>query len=75
MKETDDFLIAHVEVDQARFSNGEDIGFEIKNEIDSWKRIEIHFRHQIQNPRSTSKKKNKQDLNPLIYSVRQALDI
>ena len=36
MKNMDDFLIAHVEVAKARFSNGDDLGVEFRNEIDAW---------------------------------------
>jgi hypothetical protein len=73
MKNTDCFLIAHVELHKARFSNGEDIGIEFKNEIDAWTKMEVHFRHQIQNPRKRTLK-GKQDLNTLIYSFRQKLE-
>ena len=73
MKKQDDFLIAHVELSKARFSNGEDIGFEFRNEIDAWKKMEVHFRHQMQNPRKRVPK-SKIDLKPLVYSFRQRLE-
>ena len=73
MKNMDDFLIAHVEVAKARFSNGDDLGVEFRNEIDAWAKMETHFRHQIRNPRKRSIK-GKQDLITMVYSFRQKLD-
>jgi hypothetical protein len=73
MKNSDDFLIAHVELAKARFSHGEDLGIEFRNEIDAWTKMEVHFRHQIKNPRRRSLK-GKQDLLPLIYSIRHKVD-
>ncbi len=68
----DYFLIAHIETDKARFADGEEIAFEIRNEIDAWTKMEVHFRHQIRSPRKF-RRKNKQDLSPLVYSVRQKI--
>ncbi len=73
MKNQDDFLIAHVELAKARFSNGEDLGFEFRNTIDAWNKMEAHFRHQIQNPRKRSLK-SKADLVPTVYAIRQRLE-
>lgn len=73
MKNQDDFLIAHVELANARFDNGEDLGIEFKNQIDAWAKMEVHFRHQIRNPRKRSLK-GKMDLKPLVYSFRERLD-
>jgi hypothetical protein len=74
MKNTDDFLIAHVELGQARFTHGEEIGFEFRSEIDAWARMETHFRHQIRNPRKRFSPKGRQDLATIVYSVRHKLD-
>lgn len=73
MKKQDDFLIAHVELEKARFASGEELGFEFRNEIDAWKKMEVHFRHQLQNPRNRGLK-SKKDLIPLVYSFRQRID-
>lgn len=73
MKKQDDFLIAHVELAKARFSNGEDLGFEFRNEIDAWNKMETHFSHQIQNPRKRGLK-SKQDLVPTVYAIRQRIE-
>jgi hypothetical protein len=73
MKTKDDFLIAHVEVAKARFSNGVNLGVEFTNEIDAWAKMEAHFCHQIRNPRKRLSR-GKQDLKPLIYSVRHKID-
>lgn len=74
MKKQDDFLIAHVELAQARFvTNGEDLGFEFRNEIDAWDKMEVHFRHQIRNPRKR-KLKSKHDLVSTVYSIRQRIE-
>lgn len=73
MKNQDDFLIAHVELAKARFSNGEDLGIEFRNQIDAWTKMEVHFRHQIRNPRKRTLK-GKHDLNPTVYSIRERLD-
>ncbi len=74
MKNTDAFLIAHVEHAKARFTNkGEDLGIEFKNHIDTWMRIEVHLRHKFQNP-GPHENLGKQDLSPLVYSFRARLD-
>ena len=73
MKKQDDFLIAHVELAKARFASSGELGFEFRNEIDAWKKMETHFKHQMQNPRNRGLK-SKQDLIPLVYSFRQRLE-
>lgn len=73
MKNQDDFLIAHVELAKARFDNGEDLGIEFRNQIDAWTKMEVHFRHQIRNPRNRGLK-GKMDLKPLVYSIRERLE-
>lgn len=73
MKNQDDFLIAHVELAKARFSHGEDLGIEFRNQIDAWAKMEIHFRQMIRNPRKRTLK-GKHDLNPYIYSMRERID-
>ena len=35
MKNTNDFLIAHIDVEKTQFSLGENLGIEFKNEIDA----------------------------------------
>lgn len=76
-------LIAHVELDKARFSHGEDMGIEFRNEIDAWTKMEVVFRQQIKllkecktldRSRSKRPKKNKGDLKPFLYSFREKLD-
>jgi hypothetical protein len=75
-------LVAEVELAHARFSNGEDIGIEFKNEIDAWTKMEVNFRQQIKLLRTygipylnaSQPKKNKSDLKSLVYSVRERLD-
>ena len=73
MKNQDDFLIAHVELEKARFSNDEDLGIEFKNQIDAWAKMETHFRHMIRNPRKRTLK-GKHDLSPLVYSFRERIE-
>lgn len=73
MKNTDDFLIAHIELEKAHFANSDDLGIEFKNEIDAWARMEVRFRHQIRNPQRKPFK-GKQDLAPYRYSIRHKLD-
>lgn len=79
MKKTfDDFLIAHIELEKARFSHEEDIGVDFHNEIDAWKKMEDVFRHQIKTLRECKtlekkpvrRKKNRSDLKTLVYSLR-----
>ncbi len=75
-------IVAHVEISHARFSNGEDLGIEFKNEIDAWTKMEVMFRQQIKLLRnygspyfhSSQPKKKKSDLKSLVYSVRERLD-
>lgn len=73
MKNQDDFLIAHVELEKARFSNDEDLGIEFKNQIDAWAKMETHFRHMIRHPRKRTLK-GKHDLAPLVYSFRERIE-
>ena len=77
------FLIAHVELDKARFAHGEDMGIDYQNEIDAWTKMEVVFRQQIKhlkecktvNSKSIQRtKKNKSDLKSLVYSFREKLD-
>jgi hypothetical protein len=73
MKEQDDFLIAHVEVSHARFSNGKNLGIEFKNEIDAWAKMETRFRHMIRHPGKRSIQ-GKNDLKTYHYSFREWLE-
>ncbi len=77
------FLIAHVELDKARFTHGEDMGIDFQNEIDAWTKMEVVFRQQIKllkecrtlNRKCSKRtKKNKADLKPLVYSFREKLE-
>jgi hypothetical protein len=74
MKNTNDFLIAHIDVEKTQFSLGENLGIEFKNEIDAWAKMEAHFRHQIRNPRKRIPKR-KHDLIATIYSIRHKLEL
>lgn len=78
-KNYDDFLIAHIELEKARFSHEEDIGVDFHNEIDAWKKMEDVFRHQIKTLRECKtfekktnrrRKKNRSDLKTLVYTLR-----
>lgn len=83
---SDDFkvLLAHVELAKARFSHGEEMGIDFQNEIDAWSKMEVVFRQQIKHlkecktldrKRSPGRpKKNRSDLNPLVYSFREKID-
>lgn len=79
----DPFLIAHVELEKARFTHGEDMGIDFQNEIDAWKKMEVVFRHQIKllkecktlgHERTKHTKKNKADLKTYVYSFREKLE-
>lgn len=70
---------ARVERSHARFSHGEDLGIEFRNEIDAWAKMEATFRLQIRLLReksalATSAKKSRIDLNSLVYSMRERID-
>lgn len=75
-------LIAHVERAHARFSHGEDLGVDFHNEIDAWTKMEVVFREQIKllrecrtvHPRKSFAKKNRGDLKPLVYSMRERIE-
>lgn len=78
-KASDDFLIAHIELEKARFSHEEDIGVEFHNEIDAWRKMEDIFRHQIKTLRECKtlenkpprrRKSKKSDLKTLVYTMR-----
>jgi hypothetical protein len=73
MKQQDDFLIAHVEVAKARFSNGEDLGIEFRNQIDAWAKMEARFRHMIRHPGKRSFR-GKHDLSTYFYSFRERIE-
>lgn len=70
MKNKDYFLLAHVEVDDARFAQSSELTFEFRNEIDAWNKMQIAFRNQIRNPRSKKSSVSKSDLSPYYYSIR-----
>lgn len=83
--ESDEFkvIFGHVELDQARFANGEEMGVEFMNEIDTWTQMEVVFRQQIKYlkdskalKRTYTKKahKKKSDLQNIIYAFREKLD-
>ena len=83
--ESDDFkvIFGHVELDQARFSHGEEMGVEFMNEIDTWTQLEVVFRQQIKHlkesktlKRTYTKKaaKKKNDLQSIFYAFREKLD-
>lgn len=75
---------AKVEVAHARFADAEDLGIEFKNEIDAWTKMEVVFREQIKLLRVSGdealvmyakpKRKNRQDLKSLVYSIREKLE-
>lgn len=67
---SDYFLLAHVDLDKARFHQGAEIGIEFTNEIDAWTKMVFKFRSQ----RYSDAKYARKDLNPLIYSVRSRLE-
>lgn len=81
-KDYDDFLVAHIELEKARFSHEEDIGVEFHNEIDAWRKMEDVFRHQIKTLREcktlekkpSRRRKSKSDLKTLVYTMRGNLD-
>jgi hypothetical protein len=73
MKEQDDFLIAHVEIANARFSDGKDLGIEFKNQIDAWAKMQTRFRHMIRHPGKRSLQ-GKDDLRTYHYSFRERLE-
>ena len=70
MKNKDYFLLAHVEVDDARFYKSGDLTFEFRNKIDAWNKMQIAFRNQIRNPRAKKSTLGKSDLHPYYYSIR-----
>lgn len=66
----DYFLLAHVDLEKVRFSDGADLGIEFTNEIDAWNKMAFKFRGS----RWTDLKYARKDLNPLIYSVRSRVE-
>ncbi len=83
--DSDDFkvIFGHVELDQARFTHGEELGVEFMNQIDTWTQLEVVFRQQIKYlkesktlKRTFSKKspKKKGDLQNIIYAFREKFD-
>jgi hypothetical protein len=76
-------LFAHVELGKARFLHGEDMGIDFHNQIDAWTKMEVVFREQIKllkecktldTNRTKRPKKNKGDLKPLCYSIREKIE-
>lgn len=83
--DSDDFkvIFGHVELDQARFTHGEELGIEFMNQIDTWTQMEVVFRQQIKYlkeskalKRTYTKKspKKKGDLQNIIYAFREKFD-
>jgi phosphorylcholine metabolism protein LicD len=76
-------IFGHVELDQARFTHGEETGVEFMNQIDTWTQMEVVFRQQIKYlkksktlKRTHTKKaaKKKSDLQNIIYAFREKFD-
>lgn len=83
--DSDDFkvIFGHVELDQARFTHGEELGIEFMNQIDTWTQMEVVFRQQIKYlkeskalKRTYTKKspKKKGDLQNIVYAFREKFD-
>lgn len=75
-------IFGHVELEQVRFTHGEDLGIDFHNSIDAWTKMEVIFRQQIKYlkdsktlKRTYSKQhKHKADLNSLFYAFRDQFD-
>lgn len=68
---------AEVDVANARYSKGVDLGIDFANEIDVWSQMEFKARHQISHLRNYKKHTRNTvmtDLMPIYYATRQALE-
>lgn len=68
---------AVVEVENARFSRGKDLGIDFSNEIDAWSKLEFRYRHQMKQLRqygTLNPGETLNDVTPTVYSFRQKLD-
>lgn len=69
---------AEVDVSNARFSKGIDLGIDFITEIDVWAQMESRASYQIKKLRQNSGSKHVQetlsDLSPIYYGIRQALE-
>lgn len=68
---------AEVDVANARFSKGIDLGIDFTNEIDVWSQMEFRARHQIKHLRqfgSLNKQETLKGLNSVVYGTRQPIE-
>ena len=68
---------AEVDVSNARFSKGIDLGIDFITEIDVWAQMETRTSYQIKKLRqkgSRSRQETLSDLSPIYYGIRQALE-
>ena len=68
---------AEVDVSNARFSKGIDLGIDFITEIDFWAQMETRTSYQIKKLRqnaSSYRQETLSDLSPIYYGIRQALE-
>lgn len=68
---------AEVDVSNARFSKGEDLGIDFTNEIDVWTQMEFRARYQIKQLKqfgTLNRADMLRDLSSYYYGIRQSLD-
>lgn len=71
------YVSAEVDVSNARFSKGVDLGIDFTNEIDVWTQMEFRARHQIKRYKQYGAfKKNEilRELDPVYYGIRQSIE-
>jgi hypothetical protein len=69
---------AEVDVSNARFSKGLDLGFDLINEIDVWTQMEFRARYQMKHLRQygvLNKQEHVKATESLVYGIRQSLPV
>lgn len=70
-------ILAEVDVANARYSEGVDLGIDFANEIDVWSQMEFQARRQIKHLKQYGTHNRHvvlKELNSYFYATRQALE-
>lgn len=71
-------IVAKVDARKVRYSKPKELGIDFSNEIDVWAKMEFKSRKQIERLKQNNSLNGHnilQDLNTIVYAVREKLDL
>lgn len=71
-------IVAKVDARKVRYSKPKELGIDFSNEIDVWAKMEFKSRKQIERLKQNNSLDGHnilQDLNTIVYAVREKLDL